>query len=458
MTVEVLTKDIDTTSNRMRLVVKEKSDGSNIYSPYFYLDTVEYNETATRATMVGYDLIGRSNQYTIGEVNITFPITLENYARAVVQHLGGVLEADFVFNPTLEEGTVNVDGSETLHDMLNAIAEVTGTVCYCSRDNYITFKALSADIVDEFGPEFYFEFKTQEPIQLTQLICATELGENYVTGEEGRAQILWENPFLNLREDAPEWLDSIFALVNGLTMVPYTLRSRGNPCYELGDRIAVTSIDGKVSNIYFINETFTFHGGFSSNSEWINEAAENPHANPTSLGKALKKATAKVDKINNEISLIVKENKEMREDVSQLIIDAEGMLAEVEGVDTRIDEIEGNVETLTKKVATSITNEEVKIQIQQELATNGAPTVKTTTGYTFNESGMTIDKENSDISTKITENGMTIYQVEEPILVANNEGVKATDLHATTYLIIGVNSRFEDYDNNTRTGCFWIGK
>jgi hypothetical protein len=40
-------------------------------------------------------------------------------------------------------------------------------------------------------------------------------------------------------------------------------------------------------------------------------------------------------------------------------------------------------------------------------------------------------------------------------LVANDEGVKAVDLHATTFLIIGNTSRLQDF--NGRTACFWIG-
>ena len=55
---------------------------------------------------------------------------------------------------------------------------------------------------------------------------------------------------------------------------------------------------------------------------------------------------------------------------------------------------------------------------------------------------------------------MSVYKNEEKVLIANNEGVKAANLHATTYLIIGNYSRFEDYtniDGEVRTGCFWIG-
>ena len=59
------------------------------------------------------------------------------------------------------------------------------------------------------------------------------------------------------------------------------------------------------------------------------------------------------------------------------------------------------------------------------------------------------------MKTQITEDGMTVYKNDSAVLTANNVGVNAVNLHATTYLIIGTNSRFEDY--GSRTGCFWIG-
>ena len=71
---------------------------------------------------------------------------------------------------------------------------------------------------------------------------------------------------------------------------------------------------------------------------------------------------------------------------------------------------------------------------------------------------MIVNKDDKEMSTLISEDGMTIYKDDDEMLVANNSGVYAANLRATTYLIIGVNSRFEDYDDNTRTGCFWIGE
>ena len=80
----------------------------------------------------------------------------------------------------------------------------------------------------------------------------------------------------------------------------------------------------------------------------------------------------------------------------------------------------------------------------------------TKTGFTFDEAGLTVEKSGSEMKTQITENGMVVSQNGQDVLTANNQGVDARNLHATTYLLVGANSRFEDYGGG-RTGCFWIG-
>ena len=97
--------------------------------------------------------------------------------------------------------------------------------------------------------------------------------------------------------------------------------------------------------------------------------------------------------------------------------------------------------------------EDVKIEIQKEIA-NGSNKVTTSTGFTFNENGLTVDKSDSEMSTNINENGMIITKNNETVKTANNKGVQAKNLYATTYLIVG-NSRFESYKGN-RTGCFYV--
>lgn len=113
------------------------------------------------------------------------------------------------------------------------------------------------------------------------------------------------------------------------------------------------------------------------------------------------------------------------------------------------------VETTASGVATKVTT----------IENNGVNKVTTTTGYTLDDVGLTISKTGKEMSTQITEDGMTIYRdkdktTEEEVLIADSSGVYAYDLHARTFLIVGESSRFEDYlkNNKKRTGCFWIGE
>lgn len=124
----------------------------------------------------------------------------------------------------------------------------------------------------------------------------------------------------------------------------------------------------------------------------------------------------------------------------------------------QLNAINESIGEITKQASLLMTEEQVKIAIETEL-NNGVDKVTTSTGFTFNDEGLTVDKTDSEMKTKITEDGMTVYKNDERVLIANNKGVTATDLYATTYLIIGGKSRFENYerDGEPRTACFWIG-
>ena len=105
-----------------------------------------------------------------------------------------------------------------------------------------------------------------------------------------------------------------------------------------------------------------------------------------------------------------------------------------------------------------MTSDEIKFEISKILD-QGVTSVTTTTGFTFNDEGLTVSKSGSEMTTTITEDGMIVYRDDTEMLTADNQGVHAINLTATQYLVVGKNSRFEDYtkDDEERTGCFWIG-
>lgn len=149
----------------------------------------------------------------------------------------------------------------------------------------------------------------------------------------------------------------------------------------------------------------------------------------------------------------------IRRDTEQIVMEATETVETVEKtLNDRMDGVDENISTLTSQVEAKMTAEEVTIAIKRELI-DGVDSVKTTTGYTFDEDGLTVSKTGSGLTTQITEDGMKVFKSNMTVLTANSQGVDAKDLHASTYLIVGKGngrSRFEDYEPN-RTGCFWVG-
>lgn len=158
----------------------------------------------------------------------------------------------------------------------------------------------------------------------------------------------------------------------------------------------------------------------------------------------------KVDSVESSLRDEIKETSTtLKRDTEQIVMSA------TETVRTEISE---DIAELSSKVEMKVDANSVNIAIESAMQ-EGVDRVYTKTGYKFDENGLDISKTGSEITNKLDHTGMYVRKSGNEVLVANANGVKATDLHANTYLIIGKDngrSRFEDYGIN-RTACFWIG-
>jgi len=142
--------------------------------------------------------------------------------------------------------------------------------------------------------------------------------------------------------------------------------------------------------------------------------------------------------------------------------DAAGNLAAltltVDGIHSQVVKQEDNGSKLTERVsALEQTAESVELSIQT-IQGSGVSRVTTTTGYTFNEEGLTIAKSGQEMENQLTNTGMYVKRSGETVLQANSSGVKAVDVTVENYLVLGSYARFEDYSDGTdtkRTACFW---
>ena len=166
--------------------------------------------------------------------------------------------------------------------------------------------------------------------------------------------------------------------------------------------------------------------------------------------------------MESELSSIRSETKTISETVTALQLGTDSINASVKSLEETFinttDGLANDISIVQEQVNLAMTSDDVKIEIQKQLI-NGTNRITTSTGFTFDDKGLYVSKSDSEMKTQITEDGMRIYKNNEIMLTANNQGVDAKNLHATTYLIIGANSRMEDFIENgsKRTAVFWIG-
>lgn len=385
------------------------------------------------------------------------------YVDWVVIETPNIAATDDFYTLEYEDGA-NLEGTETIREILNALAEISQSIYYLDSNNHLVFKRLDKDgaAVLTINKADYISLESKTNKRLVAITHATELGDNVTAALEisGSTQFIRNNPFWELRDDIATLLDNSIAAVGGLTINQFTCNWRGNYLLEIGDKIALVTKDNDTVISYVIDDVISYSGGFSEVTQWNYTDNDNEtDSNPSSLGEVLKQTFAKVDKANKEITMLASDVQADRENLSTLQVTAENITAKVSSIEEATNEalqgVNEDVAALTQTVETKLTDEEVTIKISEALS-NGVDKVETSTGFTFDDTGLTVSKTDSEISTTITEDGMQVYKNDEAVLTASNTGVNAQNLHATTYLIIGNNSRFEDY-GGSRTGCFWIG-
>lgn len=445
-------------------------DGDYVYPhPTFYITQSRRDENTNELTIYGYDLLYPAATRAVSDFTFTTPYTIRSFARGcatflnasslVVQRVG---EHETCFDTEYPNGA-NMEGSENIRAVLDDIAEATQTIYFVDSVDNLVFKRLdgtaAADL--QITKSDYFTLDSGYSRRLSGICHATELGDNVSTSIDaiGTTQYVRNNVFWEMREDIANIVDNAVAAIGGLTIGQFDCTWRGNFLLELGDKIAITTKDNLTLTSFLLDDTIEYNGALQQTTKYSYVEDDESASNDTSLGAILNQTSAKVDKVNKQIEILAGTAGLNQETLASLVINTDSINASLKKVEQTtseaINDLNNDMATLTSKVNSTMTPEAIQLQIQTELA-SGVGKISTTTGYTFDEEGLSIEKTGSEMKTQITEDGMSVYRDSTKVLTANNIGVVARNLHAETYLTIGTNSRFEDYEGS-RTGCFWIG-
>ena len=437
--------------------------------PVFFVEEIKRNENTNELEIVAYDAIYKAASHRVSEVKIGDHYTIKSFADACGTVLGMPVRLENVNDSIFETyyptgANFSADGTETIREALDDIAEATGTIYYMCRNWCITFKRLNiaGDPVLNIDKSKYFTLDVKTTHTLQGITSTNELGDSVSieSGIDGEHQYIRDNVFLELRDDIVELLNVMLNNVKGLSIAQFDCKWRGNFLLEIGDKISFVAKDGQIVNTYILNDIIAYNGGLFEKTKWdyAGSGAETLK-NPATLGETLKATYARVDKQERRIDLVASETSTNASAISQLQIDTGGISASVSQVQKDLNDgiggVSGEISDVRKEVEAKMSSEDVTIAIRTELS-NGVSNVTTTTGFTFNDEGLRVSKSGSEMESLLDEDGLSVFRDDVEVLTADNTGVNCINVSARQYLIIGGNSRFEDYDYN-RTGCFWIG-
>lgn len=382
-----------------------------------------------------------------------YPITLYGLLENICLQAGLQLENDSIANgEKIIEENLFVE-NETLKNVLNGIAQISGNFAVISND---TLKLLlktdtSLQLVKSQISDPEFKRTTWEINQV--VLGMSDIEGEYVkfpndaeiTGNIHKL-IINDNPFVYTQELREAYIQDLYNQVNGFGYIAFSTKWEGLPFVELGDSIIV---DGRESIILRYN--LKSPKGLDSTLEApsIIDSVINYIDNSKTIENRLSRTEYFVDKANRQISAIVSETQNLYDEVRE-----------------QSDEIDNlNETTLTLSNQVTQTNQDLQVSISrvEQQIENGVENVRNSL-VTININGIEVSANTSIISTIMKNDKFAIKNADMDLFfVGYDYEQKKTvseidNLTVKSYFTAGYHrqEKFEPEDEE-RTGWFFVG-
>ena len=231
--------------------------------PVFFVDDIKRDENTNELTVVAYDALYVATAHIVNELDVFgLPYSIKMFMTSCATLLGMPIKyenlADECFCLNYPEGA-NFDGTETIRDALNAVAEATQTIYYMNNNWELVFRRLdiTGDPVLTVDKSRYFTLTSKTDVVIAGITHTTDLGDNTGIKSDaitGITHFVRDNPFWNLRDDVGTLVTKALAAVEGLTVNQFDCSWRGNFLLEIGDKIALITKDNLIVHSYVLND------------------------------------------------------------------------------------------------------------------------------------------------------------------------------------------------------------
>lgn len=390
-----------------------------------------------------------------------WPYTLWELANMVCSHCGVTLKNTELPNGTYPVAAFSGEGI-TGRQVMGWIAQAAGRFCRANAEGVLEFAWWRTTDI-RIGPgqtdtqDFYYQGSLSfsdyavAPVEKVQIHLTDEdVGAIYPdTAEDCNTLRITGNFLLTAAQGLAlePVAETLYGILKGITYTPGSVTVSAQVPVKAGDIVTVTDPQGKEMIFYVMTcvragqkKTLTCTGS--------------PRRDTTSaVNRASYKAlNGRVLNLRAEVEGLKIENKDAAGNLAALKLDLDGITSELSRQQIQAEGI------LTQLTTMEQTADGVRLQVQRVLE-EGSSKLKTAMGYTFDDTGLHIQKEGDQVDTTIDHTGMQVSRYGENVLQATAEGVKAIDITVKNYLVVGSHARLEDYTDGTdsrRTACFYL--
>lgn len=372
-------------------------------------------QTLKECQIKAYDNIyNKINEKYVSNLDYATPKTVSNLYQDLCTNLGLAPETTTFLNSTIPVSNNPFTNGETNLIVLQSIAKVA---CSFVTIDETTDKIDLSWLSNSVTPDYTFQLSDYSTLNGGTIqygpanvivIKNSQIDDENVTmrdeqsiSQYGEHQVVISEDYIlynaTLRQQA---ITAIYNRLDGLKYIDSKLTCLyGKPFLKIGDKIRIYTDANNYIDTYVLKHNFTYDGTFTSvfESPALTEQ-EVKTQQKLSLKQALKNTQITVDKQNGEINALASQ------------IDSEG---------TRISTVEANLNSQQAEINVISTN----------IDDNGNVTeVTTTTGFTFNAEGMTIQSDADNFKALHRNTGTYYYDGNTITGQYTKDGSKQKDL------------------------------
>ena len=417
----------------------------------FITQEVDPNDTTGITKVTAMDYMLKSNIEYVSNLNYeSGTVTILQVLQEACQKAGITLATtDFANAGFIVDSNQFTEGS-LIRQVFQAVAQISGTfakVRYDDKLYFITPKTTGLKVKDVHkmlvkdlnllpvsklaGCEFkmkmndYSELilkRNTHPINLVSLGMSDVEGENVVKRDEEsiaedgeNSLVINDNPFAYTEEKRKQLITALFDTVKGFEYTSFEITGQAKPYQETGDEVVVVDKDGTFSYSFLFRFNYKSPNGLESemSAPSLTKATVN-YQNVETAEQIAKRTELRVDKQEQTITGIIKQQTETGNKISQVE-------QTVDGITQTVSNVEEKVETV-----------EIKADKAQSTADNINSNL-TTNYYTKTQTNSQIDQKADEISSTVSQT----YSTKEETNTAKQDAISSANANT--------DEKLEDY-------------